>query len=35
MDERRPAQPVVLFEIAKGWLTGEMPDVGEMHHIEK
>ena len=28
-------QPVVLFEMAKGWLTGEMPDVGEMHRIEK
>lgn len=28
-------QPVVLFEVMKGWLTGEMPDVGEMHRIEK
>lgn len=28
-------QPVVLFEVIKGWLTGEMPDVGEMHRIEK
>jgi len=27
-------QPVVLFEIAKGWLMGTMPDVGEMHHID-
>jgi general stress protein 26 len=26
-------QPVVLFEIAKGWLTGSMPDIGEMHHV--
>lgn len=26
-------QPVVLFEVAKGWLTGRMPDVGEMHRI--
>ena len=34
LEVNRP-QPVVLFEIAKGWLTGEMPDVGEMHHIEK
>ena len=28
-------KPVVLFEIAKGWLTGEMPDVGEMHDVHK
>ena len=28
-------QPVVLFEIAKGWLTGNEPVLGEMHHIEK
>lgn len=27
-------QPVVLYELAKGWLTGDMPDVGEMHRIE-
>ena len=27
-------QPVVLFEIAKGWLTGEDPDIGEIHKIE-
>lgn len=27
-------QPVVLFEVVKGWLTGSMPDVGEMHRIE-
>ena len=27
-------QPVVLFEIAKGWLTGSNPDVGEMHRLE-
>ena len=26
-------QPVVLFEIAKGWITGAMPDIGEMHHV--
>lgn len=26
-------QPVVLYEVVKGWLTGEMPDVGEMHRI--
>ncbi len=28
-------QPVVLFEVMKGWLTGDMPDIGEMHRIEK
>ena len=28
-------QPVVLFEIAKGFLTGSTPELGEMHHIEK
>jgi general stress protein 26 len=28
-------QPVVLFEVAKGWLTGQMPDIGEMHRIER
>lgn len=27
-------QPVVLFEMAKGWLTGTPPDVGEMHHLD-
>jgi general stress protein 26 len=27
-------QPMVLFEIAKGWLTGSTPDIGEMHRIE-
>jgi general stress protein 26 len=26
-------QPVVLYEIVKGWVTGEMPDVGEMHTV--
>ena len=28
-------QPVVLYEIAKGWLTGTMPDIGEMHTLEE
>ena len=27
-------QPVVLYEVVKGWLTGSEPDVGEMHRIE-
>lgn len=26
-------QPVVLFELVKGWVTGEEPDLGEMHRI--
>jgi general stress protein 26 len=26
-------QPVVLFELVKGWVTGEAPDLGEVHHI--
>ena len=28
-------QPVVLYEVAKGMLTGSTPDLGEIHHIEK
>ncbi len=28
-------QPVVLFELVKGWLTDSTPEIGEMHHIEK
>jgi general stress protein 26 len=28
-------QPVVLYELAKGWLTGSDPDIGELHHIKK
>ena len=27
-------QPVVLFELVKGWVTGEEPDLGEMRRIE-
>ncbi len=27
-------QPVVLYEVVKGFFTGSTPDVGEMHHIE-
>ncbi len=26
-------QPVVLYEMVKGWLTGDMPDVGEMRRV--
>ena len=28
-------QPVVLFELIKGWVTGTAPDIGEMHHVNK
>lgn len=28
-------QAVVLYELAKGWLTGTMPDVGQMHTLEQ
>lgn len=28
-------QPVVLFEVMKGWVTGTAPDIGEMHHVHK
>jgi general stress protein 26 len=26
-------QPVVLFEMLKGWATGDKPDIGEMHRV--
>ena len=26
-------QPLVLFELVKGWLTGTQPQYGEMHHV--
>ena len=26
--------PVVLYELAKGWLTGAQPDIGTMHRVE-
>lgn len=28
-------QPVVLFEVMKGWLTGSTPDIGEVHRVER
>jgi hypothetical protein len=28
-------QPIVLYEIAKGWITGTDPDIGDLHRIEK
>jgi general stress protein 26 len=26
-------QPVVLYELVKGWVTGTDPQIGEMHHV--
>jgi general stress protein 26 len=28
-------QPVILYEMVKGWVTGTDPDIGEMHRIEE
>jgi general stress protein 26 len=28
-------QPVVLYELAKGWLSGQTPDLGEIHRVER
>ena len=28
-------QPVVLYEMVKGWVSGTEPEVGEMHTVEK
>jgi general stress protein 26 len=28
----KPA-PVLLYELAKGWITGESPDLGDVHHV--
>jgi general stress protein 26 len=28
-------QPVVLYELVKGWVTGSTPELGDMHHIER
>ena len=33
MEVTKP-QPVVLYEVVKGWLTGSMPDVGNVHRLE-
>jgi general stress protein 26 len=27
-------QPVVLFELVKGWLTGSTPELGEIHRVQ-
>ena len=34
LDVNKP-QPVVLYEVVKGWLTGTEPELGEMHRVEK
>lgn len=34
LEVNKPA-PVVLYEVAKGWLMGETPELGEMHRISK
>ena len=34
LDVNKP-QPIVLYEVVKGWLTGSEPELGEMHRIEK
>jgi general stress protein 26 len=28
-------QPVVLYELVKGWLKGEMPDIADMHRVQR
>jgi general stress protein 26 len=28
-------QPVVLFELIKGWVTGSTPELGELHRVDK
>ena len=33
LDVTKPA-PVVLFELAKGWLTGQAAEMGEMHSLD-
>ena len=32
MEVNKPS-PVVLFEMVKGWATGERPDIGEVHSV--
>ena len=28
-------QPVILFELVKGWVTGEAPEIGALHRIDR
>jgi general stress protein 26 len=32
MEVNKP-KPVVMYEVAKGWLTGSTPDIGEIHTV--
>jgi general stress protein 26 len=32
--EANKPQPVVLFELMKGWVTGERVDIGELHLVK-
>jgi general stress protein 26 len=33
--EMNKPQPVVLFELVKGWVTGSTPELGELHRVDK
>ncbi len=33
--EINKSQPVLLFELVKGWVTGTEPKLGEMHHLKE
>lgn len=33
LDVTKP-KPVVIYELVKGWLTGEEPEIGEMHAVK-
>jgi general stress protein 26 len=28
-------RPILIFELVKGWLTGQEPELGEMHQLEQ
>lgn len=34
LEVSKPA-PVILYELVKGWMTGDTPDLGEMHKLEQ
>jgi general stress protein 26 len=34
LEVNKPA-PVILYELVKGWMTGDTPDLGEMHKLEQ
>ena len=33
LEQDKPT-PVMLFELVKGWVTSQEPDLGKMHHVE-